>query len=136
MSCTTLLSCIDCPPAWNRHLVRVNKYLQMRNVPLIVDENDRKNKDVCASELRERSSTGFLTRMFLGNGVLNVDLVKEKHELLLIQSFGQDAVFSTEKSITFVSQDLYFEIDKGVVFAEHSMKLNEGMNILAQTIRP
>lgn len=131
-TCTILTDTFDSPFAWNDHLIRVNDMLKVREIPLIVEENDRRNKDVCYSEVRERKSIDILKFMCLGNGVLNVDLAREKHSDLLNQSFGQDAIFVTEKHITFVAKDLWFEIDKEVIFAENSMKLSEGMNILPQ----
>jgi len=132
MSCTCTIPPFDCPYAWNDHLIRVNDFLSVRSIPLIVDENDRQNKDVCCSEVWERKGTGTLKFMCLGNGVLNVGLAKEKHETLLGQSDGKDAVFVTEKHVTFVAKDLWFEIDREVIFAENSMELREGMNVLPQ----
>lgn len=131
--CTIPLTGRDFCPAWNEHLILVNERLRALNIPIIVDETDIGNKDVCFSSGREVKNCNYIEFMYLGNGVLNnIDFASKNHNELISQSVGMDAIFVTEKHITFVSFDVWFQIERLVILSESSISLSEGMNFLPQ----
>lgn len=116
--------------AWNEHLIRCNNMFEKEGIPVRVNENDTRNRDVGFSFM-PKDGVNYYS---ITKTCMDCDEVIETHKRLLnlTQRFNKESdVYHFGTSAIFVSPTVYFEIDKSIVFVD-KLLLSEGHHWLAE----